>query len=74
MPPKRGIQVRFLSAGPQNNQNLSTGNVDKSTKVFLSLRFVWSELACLKYWQLVQNYLLQLHMKIASPALGSFVL
>ena len=40
MPPKRGIQVRFLSAGPQNNQNLSTGNVDKLAKVFLSHRFV----------------------------------
>ena len=74
MPPKRGIQVRFLSAGPQNNQNLSTGNVDKSTKVFLSLRFVWSELACLKYWQLAQDCLLRLHMKICSSALGIFML
>ncbi len=47
MPPKRGIQVRFLSAGPQNDQNLSTGHVDKSTKVFVSRRFVWSDLTCL---------------------------
>ena len=40
MPPKRGIQVRFLSAGPQNCQNLSTGHVDKYTKVFVSRGFV----------------------------------
>ena len=40
MPPKRGIQVRFLSAGPLNNQNLSTGTVDKSANVFVSRGFV----------------------------------
>ena len=40
MPPKRGIQVRFLSAGPLDRQNLSTAHVDKSAKVFVSLRFV----------------------------------
>ena len=40
MPPKRGIQVRFLSAGPLKQQNLSTGHVDKSEKVFVSRRFL----------------------------------
>ena len=47
MPPKRGIQVRFLSAGPLHYQNLSTGTVDKSLKVFVSHRFVKTELTCL---------------------------
>ncbi len=74
MPPKRGIQVRFLSAGPQNNQNLSTGNVDKSIKFFLSRRFVWSDLTCLNYWQTLLIGLLRLHVKICSSALGSFML
>lgn len=40
MPPKRGIQVRFLSAGPFMCENLSTDHVDKSLKVFVSRGFV----------------------------------
>ena len=40
MPPKRGIQVRFLSAGPLQIKNLSTVDVDKSLNIFVSLRFV----------------------------------